>query len=152
MTGGPRRADTVDQVAAVNDQAVSWQRKRVLNHNEGLVHACACAVVKQINPGWQVWPQVSLGEVLRTEGWSKAGRQAFRWINSKRADFLVADAAGWPMAVIEYQGTGHPPRQLCRARHGETHRAAAGRDLLRGSAGRVEQGSPVIVRRTWPEN
>lgn len=28
-------------------------------------------------------------------------------INSKRADFLVVDREGWPVAVIEYQGSGH---------------------------------------------
>lgn len=101
---GPGR---VDQVAAVSDQSVSWERKKLLNHNEGLVYASARSIAEQVEPSWRVWPQVSLGEVVQTVGRTEADKAAFRWINSKRADFLVVDGNGWPLAVIEYQGRGH---------------------------------------------
>ena len=103
----PRTRSRLDQVAAVSHKAVSWRRRAVLNHNEELVYASACAVVERFGAGWRVWPQVSLGEVLQTEGRAKADKEAYRWINSKRADFLVVDRGGWPLAVIEYQGRGH---------------------------------------------
>lgn len=45
--------------------------------------------------------------MLRIEGRSDADREAFRWINSKRADFLMVDSEGWPVAMIEYQGSGN---------------------------------------------
>lgn len=96
-----------DQVAAVSRPEIIWRPKRVLNGGETTVYASACSVTAGIDPSWRVWPQVSLGEVLRTEGRSDADREAFRWINSKRVDFLVVDGAGWPVAVIEFQGSGH---------------------------------------------
>ncbi len=30
-----------------------------------------------------------------------------RWYNSKRCDFVIVDATGYPVLAIEYQGTGH---------------------------------------------
>ena len=79
----------------------------MLNHDEGLVYESARAELEQLEPSWRVWPQVSLGEVVGTEGRTEADKEAYRWINSKRADFLVVDGKGWPLAVIEYQGRGH---------------------------------------------
>jgi hypothetical protein len=102
-----RASGPVDQVAAVSRDSVVWKSRRVLNQGEGAVYESACAVAAEIDPSLRIWPQVSLGEVVRTEGRSEADRQAFRWINSKRADFLVVDGEGWPLAVIEYQGSGH---------------------------------------------
>ena len=103
----PRSRGRPDQVAAVSHQAVSWRRRAVLNHNEGLIYESAQALLEQLQPSWKVWPQVSLGEVVETQGRTEADREAYRWINSKRADFLVVDGRGWPLAVIEYQGRGH---------------------------------------------
>lgn len=103
----PRTSTRPDQVAAVSRKEVVWRSKRVLNEGEAAVYASASRILADLDPDWRVWPQVSLGEVLRTEGRSDADREAFRWINSKRADFLVVDGEGWPVAVIEYQGSGH---------------------------------------------
>jgi len=103
----PRTSTRPDQVAAVSRKEVVWRSKRVLNEGEAAVYISASSILADIDPDWRVWPQVSLGEVLRTEGRSDADREAFRWINSKRADFLVVDGEGWPVAVIEYQGSGH---------------------------------------------
>jgi hypothetical protein len=102
-----REPSCMNQVAAVSDQSISWERKKLLNHNEGLVYASARSIAEQVEPSWRVWPQVSLGEVVQTVGRTEADNAAFRWINSKRADFLVVDGSGWPLAVIEYQGRGH---------------------------------------------
>ncbi|MBP0491429.1 DUF2726 domain-containing protein [Pararoseomonas indoligenes] len=102
-----RRGRRVDQLGAVMHRDVVWQSRRVLNVGETAVYESACAVAAAIDPSLRIWPQVSLGEVVRTEGRSEADREAFRWINSKRADFLVVDGEGWPLAVIEYQGSGH---------------------------------------------
>ena len=102
----PRKRGRPNQVAAVSHKAVSWRQRAVLNHNEGLVYKSAQAVLRDLEPGWRVWPQVSLGEVVETEGRTEADKEAHRWINSKRADFLVVDDRGWPLAVVEYQGKG----------------------------------------------
>ncbi|MCR0982909.1 DUF2726 domain-containing protein [Roseomonas populi] len=102
-----RRGRRVDQLAAVMHRDVVWQSRRVLNAGEAAVYESACAMAAEIDPSLRIWPQVSLGEVVRTGGRSEADREAFRWINSKRADFLVVDGEGWPLAVIEYQGSGH---------------------------------------------
>ena len=96
-----------DQVTAVSHPGVVWERRRVLNRGETVVHATALEVVGRMDPRWRLWPQVSLGEALCTAGRTAADREAFRWINSKRADFLVVDGDGLPLAVIEYQGSGH---------------------------------------------
>jgi len=101
------RRRRADQVAAVLHPDVVWQSRAVLNRGETAVYESALAVAAAIDSSLQIWPQVSLGEVVRTEGRSEADRRAFRWINSKRADFLVVDGEGWPLAVIEYQGSGH---------------------------------------------
>ena len=53
-------------------------------------------------------PQVSLGQIIGTE---RAGEPeseaAYRAINSKRCDLLLADRSGNPVAVLEFQGSGH---------------------------------------------
>ena len=51
---------------------------------------------------YRVFAQVPYGEVLGTPD-----RDAFRAINSKRADILVVVARGLPVAAIEVQGAGH---------------------------------------------
>ena len=51
---------------------------------------------------YRVFAQVPYGEVLSTPD-----RDAFRAVNSKRADMLVVDARGMPVAAIEVQGAGH---------------------------------------------
>ena len=59
-------------------------------------------IVAQLEPGWRVWTQVSLGEVLDADS-----IEAFNTINAKRADFLLVDADQRPRLAIEYQGQGH---------------------------------------------
>lgn len=52
--------------------------------------------------GYRVFSQVSLGEILGSDD-----KQAYLAINSKRADFVIIDWSGQPIAVIEYHGSGH---------------------------------------------
>jgi hypothetical protein len=93
------------QIAVISEKDVTWIPKQILNRSETIVYLRACAVAASLEPSWRIWPQVALGEVLKTEGFGH--EEAHRWINSKRADLLIADAENWPLAVIEYQGTGH---------------------------------------------
>lgn len=51
---------------------------------------------------YRVFAQVSYGEVLAC-----ADDAAFAAINAKRADMMIVDAHGMPVAAVEYQGTGH---------------------------------------------
>jgi hypothetical protein len=53
-----------------------------------------------------VFPQVSLGEILGTEGAYPESDDAYWAINSKRCDILIADRRGNPIAALEYQGSG----------------------------------------------
>ena len=52
--------------------------------------------------GYRVFSQVSLGEILGSDD-----KQAYLAINSKRADFVIIDWSGQPIAVVEYHGSGH---------------------------------------------
>ncbi|MDX8377620.1 MAG: DUF2726 domain-containing protein [Mariprofundales bacterium] len=56
------------------------------------------------NNSFNVYPQVSLGELLSTD---KGDKEAYKAINSKRVDFCIVDKNYFPIAVIEYQGSGH---------------------------------------------
>ena len=51
---------------------------------------------------YRVFAQVPYGEILAC-----ADEDAFRSVNSKRADMLIVDARGLPVVAVEYQGTGH---------------------------------------------
>src|SRR4029077_19246688 len=57
--------------------------------------------------GFWIFPQVSLGQIIGTEGAQELADEAHRAINSKRCDLLIADRYGNPVAVLEYQGAGH---------------------------------------------
>lgn len=72
---------------------------------------------KHLGAGYAVYPQVACGEFLTTS--SVKTRYLF---NARRADFLIVDPAFNPVAVIEYQGSGHygsSIRSQIRARKGD---------------------------------
>lgn len=50
----------------------------------------------------RLFAQVSLGEIIGSDD-----RSSYACINSKRCDFVIVDAMGYPILAIEYQGTGH---------------------------------------------
>lgn len=55
-----------------------------------------------LGPRFHVLAQVSYGEFL-----SSSNRSLFLRFNCKRADFLIMDNHANPVAVLEYQGSGH---------------------------------------------
>lgn len=77
-----------------------WRRSGIMNRVEWRLY---WLVVHELLSGeFFVFPQVALGEVLHTED-----AEAYRAINSKRCDLLLTDRNGFPVAVVEYQGSGH---------------------------------------------
>lgn len=92
--------DAAEQLRIV--MASEFKTKRLLNKGEANVLAALEPIVAELEPGWRVWSQVSLGEVL--DGGTV---EAFNAINAKRVDFLLVDADQRPRMAIEYQGQGH---------------------------------------------
>jgi hypothetical protein len=107
------RSEHLDrQLEAVIRDRVTFTRRRVMNRGEYEVFRAAMGVTRQPHPTGQcpfyVFPQVALGQIIGTQSarpWE--ADQAFRAINSKRCDLLIADRHGNPIAVLEYQGFGH---------------------------------------------
>ena len=58
--------------------------------------------IRQQHGGYRLFAQVSLGEILQIKDYN-----AFRAVNAKRCDFLIINWKGFPVIVIEYQGSGH---------------------------------------------
>ncbi len=82
--------------------SASFQKKKLMNQEE-------YKLFKELEPMFNAHPrkmrlfcQVSLGEILASED-----DPGFFAINNTRCDFLVIDSSGWPVVVIEYQGSGH---------------------------------------------
>jgi hypothetical protein len=96
----PDLADVGQQLHAV--MAGSFERRRVLSSSEYRVFAIIEREIAAQRPGYRVFAQTSLGQILMS-----GNRDAFRSINSKRVDILVVDRGGWPCLAIEYQGDGH---------------------------------------------
>ena len=107
------RAEHLDrQLEAVIRQQVSFYRRRVMNRGEYDLFRAAMGVTGQQLPGgafpFYVFPQVSLGQIIGTQDPGKPESEAaYRAINSKRCDLLLADRSGNPVAVLEFQGSGH---------------------------------------------
>jgi hypothetical protein len=97
---GSRVPDAAEQLRIV--MASEFKPKRLLNKGEQKVLAALEPIVAELQPGWRVWTQVSLGEVL-----DGSTVEAFNTINAKRVDFLLVDADQRPRLAIEYQGQGH---------------------------------------------
>jgi hypothetical protein len=107
------RAEFLDQqLAAVIGQRVTFYRRRIMNRGEYELFRAALGVTRQPMPTGEfpywLFPQVSLGQIIGTE---RAGEPesnaAHQAINSKRCDLLITDRSGLPVAVLEYQGSGH---------------------------------------------
>ena len=83
-----------------------------MNRGEYELFRAAMGVTRQPFPTgsfpYFVFPQVSLGQIIGTEGARDLeADETHRAINSKRCDLLIADRNGNPVAVLEYQGSGH---------------------------------------------
>ncbi len=108
-----RRDERLEQqLGAVLREHVRFFTRRVMNRGELNLFYAALNVTRQPKPAdpypFYVFPQVSLGQVIAADApqpWQ--ADQAHRAINSKRCDLLLADRHGYPVAVLEFQGTGH---------------------------------------------
>ena len=98
-----------NQIDAVNDNSVSFYPRPVMNKGESVVfYAAKSALARRGLRDWHVFPQVSLGEFIGTDSvWEFRANRAHQSINSKRCDVLIANEKGLPVAVIEFQGSGH---------------------------------------------
>lgn len=96
----PPAFDAAEQLRCV--MAAPFAKRPLLNRPETRVLAAAERAVHEIDAGWRVMAQVSLGEILVSPD-----AAAYRAINSKRVDMLIITGAGEPLAAIEYQGKGH---------------------------------------------
>jgi endo-alpha-1,4-polygalactosaminidase (GH114 family) len=82
--------------------ASSFEKQRVMSLAEYRTFKIVEDEIASQQGRYRVLAQTSLGEILRS-----SDEEAFRAINSKRVDILVIDGGGWPILVIEYQGTNH---------------------------------------------
>jgi Protein of unknown function (DUF2726) len=92
--------DPTQQLKVV--MAASFHKQKVLSRAEYRVFKIIEDEMAILGKGYRVFAQTCLGEVLESPD-----ENAFHSINSKRADILVIDGAGWPVLVVEYQGDGH---------------------------------------------
>lgn len=89
--------------------AVEFEPQPLLNKSEFQVLLLLEAVARDLNEGFRVMAQTSLGEILRPKRtWRQTDADlAYRSINSKRSDFVVVDRFGIAVLAVEYQGHGH---------------------------------------------
>lgn len=101
-------ADPKNQLAFVS--RVRFETQPLLNKGEFQVLLILEKVARDVNDGFRVMAQTSLGEILRPKRSPRNPGDdglAYRSINSKRADFVIVDRFGIVALVVEYQGHGH---------------------------------------------
>ncbi len=97
------RLDLTDPGQQLNAvMAGSFEKKRLLSKSEYRIFKVIEDDVIAARIGYRVFAQTCLGEIPKSPD-----QDAYRSINSKRADILVVDPCGWPVLAIEYQGSGH---------------------------------------------
>jgi hypothetical protein len=104
------RAERLDrQLEAVTREAVKFFTSQIMGRGEYELFRAALRVTRQPLPtAFYVFPQVALGQIIRTAApFNWQADHAHRAINSKRCDLLITDRHGNPVAVLEYQGSGH---------------------------------------------
>ena len=79
-----------------------FRKRPLMNKSEYGVFCRLEKLLSASHRGYRVFSQVSLGEILGSDD-----KQAYLAINSKRADFVIIDWSGQPIAVVEYHGSGH---------------------------------------------
>lgn len=79
-----------------------FRTRPLMNKSEYRVFCKLEKLLTASHRGYRVFSQVSLGEILGSDD-----KQAYLAINSKRADFVIIDWSGQPIAVVEYHGSGH---------------------------------------------
>lgn len=79
-----------------------FRKRPLMNKSEYSVFCKLEKLLSASHRGYRIFSQVSLGEILGSDD-----KQAYLAINSKRADFVIIDWSGQPIAVVEYHGSGH---------------------------------------------
>lgn len=79
-----------------------FRKRPLMNKSEYGVFCRLEKLLSTSHRGYRVFSQVSLGEILGSDD-----KQAYLAINSKRADFVIIDWSGQPIAVVEYHDSGH---------------------------------------------
>ena len=77
----------------------NFKKQRLLNKSEESLYWRLEDYCSQRD--FHLFAQVSLGEILSTR------MEDYRFVNSKRVDFCITDKHLMPIAVVEYQGSGH---------------------------------------------
>jgi Protein of unknown function (DUF2726) len=83
-------------------ESASFRGTPLLNRSELRIFKIIEDLMAKSQPGYRVFAQASLGEIL-----ASPNKDAFLSINSRRVDILIVDPDGWPIAAVEYQGGGH---------------------------------------------
>lgn len=78
-----------------------FRKRPLMNKSEYSVFCKLEKLLSASHRGYRIFSQVSLGEILGSDD-----KQAYLAI-SKRADFVIIDWSGQPIAVVEYHGSGH---------------------------------------------
>lgn len=99
---GKNRTGNVHDNQLSRVKGADFTRQPVMNASESQLYDFLLHMIRKYHYPLRVFPQVSLGEILRSDT-----KSAFFAINSKRVDFVIADKNNMPCAVVEYQGTGH---------------------------------------------
>ncbi|MTD37409.1 DUF2726 domain-containing protein [Erwinia sp. CPCC 100877] len=93
-------SNVADQLYFV--ETASFEKRNLMNKKEYYLFRNIESYLQKNHPTFRVFPQVSMGEFLRSES-----DNAYSSINSKRVDFVIISKFGEPCIAIEYQGTGH---------------------------------------------
>ncbi|WP_414463392.1 DUF2726 domain-containing protein [Hyphomicrobium sp. DY-1] len=90
-------------------EKVAFEARPLLNRGEFQVLVVLEEALQGVGSSHRVMAQTCFGEFLKLKKGEKTAdaERAYRSINSKRADFVIIDAAGYPVVVVEYQGSGH---------------------------------------------
>lgn len=109
----PRKKNNLEQSWRGNeDDAMNWQvatarssyyySRSLLNESEKRVFWQLVKLLKEVNSGGNVFPQVNMGAYMGAKD-----HEGFKVINCKRGDFLITDKSFKAVAIIEYHGRGH---------------------------------------------
>lgn len=89
----------LDQQFLDASRSCEYKAQKLLNNPEKQVY---WSLVTLLTPKYCISAQVSLGEVLKCDD-----NIGYRAVMSKRGDFAVTDKKFNPVAIVEYQGSGH---------------------------------------------
>lgn len=96
------REDNIAERQLTTVKNNKFRKRPLMNKSEYGVFCRLEKLLSTSHRGYRVFSQVSLGEIIGSDD-----KQAYLAINSKRADFVIIDWSGQPIAVVEYHGSGH---------------------------------------------